>query len=201
MGRKSVLLLLFLFWGCVKEDEISKSYEKAMEPIIAKKNAATTDFIIDGEREPEWPIDNDSTLLGVDSNKNNIRDDIEIYINHTEKISDIRKGLKQEARYYYISQISTLNNDKKNVWESNANIYKSGECLSYLMFAHGINQDLKHEVIDLYVNTKERSRLEKTRSFLLSGFSSESLNFHEQYKRCEFIFSVEVIEKHKERMK
>lgn len=54
----------------------------------------------DGMPEPRMPSNSelDSTIEGIDANKNGIRDDVEIWINRKFDNSDHRRGLKQYAK-------------------------------------------------------------------------------------------------------
>jgi hypothetical protein len=90
------VFLLFFFVAC-------NDYEKIMGPALkAKMEDKNTNPMFDGEVEPPMPNpkDNDKTLLGIDTNNNGIRDDIDIWINRTGKTYNERMALRQLARAY-----------------------------------------------------------------------------------------------------
>ncbi len=90
----ALVILSILLTGC-------STYYRLMGPAIkAKKVDPNPNPIFDGEVEP--PLPNLSSItpdeLGVDSNKNGIRDDIDIWINRTGKDYEERMALRQYAR-------------------------------------------------------------------------------------------------------
>lgn len=92
----ALLLILILIAGC-------NEYEKVMEPVIkAKLSDQNPNPIFDGFPEPAIPDpkENDKTLLGIDSDDNGIRDDIDIWINRTGTNYNERMALRQVARAY-----------------------------------------------------------------------------------------------------
>jgi hypothetical protein len=92
----SLLFLLLFFVAC-------NDYEKVMGPALkVKMGDKNPNPVFDGEVEPAMPdpSENDKTLLGIDSNKNGIRDDIDIWINRTGKTYNERMALRQLAKAY-----------------------------------------------------------------------------------------------------
>lgn len=76
--------------------DISKERDHLRELQASEKEPK----VFDGELEPRMPDDdeNDKTVLGIDSNNNGIRDDVEIYINRRFNEADFRKAYKQYAK-------------------------------------------------------------------------------------------------------
>ncbi|MDD4975994.1 MAG: hypothetical protein PHY93_16675 [Bacteriovorax sp.] len=90
----SILFLLVFFVSC-------NEYEKLMGPILKIKLAdSNPNPIFDGEAEPPIPnrFENDRTILGIDSNNNGIRDDVDIWINRTALDYNERMAMRQYAR-------------------------------------------------------------------------------------------------------
>jgi hypothetical protein len=90
------VFLLFFFVAC-------NDYEKIMGPALkAKMEDKNPNPVFDGEAEPTMPDpkENDKTVLGIDTNNNGIRDDIDIWINRTGKTYNERMALRQLARAY-----------------------------------------------------------------------------------------------------
>lgn len=76
-------------------------YEKIMAPALKIKLAdSSPNPVFDGEVEPSIPnkTDNDKTILGIDTNKNGIRDDIDIWINRTALDYNERMAMRQYAK-------------------------------------------------------------------------------------------------------
>lgn len=98
--RKSFALLIIIipvlftwYW------EHSK-YDRLMSDALKKKKAHPEQKFFDGEAEPPLPNreENDRTILGIDSNKNGIRDDVDIWINRTALDYNERMAMRQYAR-------------------------------------------------------------------------------------------------------
>jgi hypothetical protein len=115
-------------------------YDRLMKPIeeIKKKEKSEgiSNPVYDGITEPDFPDRdlNDSTLEGVDSNGDGVRDDVEIWINRTAEAESIRKSKKDVFRAYF----NTLNAIKesrpeKEVHELMVDILQERECHSYTM--------------------------------------------------------------------
>ena len=82
----SIALLKYFFFYDVYEREMSKA-EKARQDIV------------DGYKTPPMPDRdlNDRDALGIDSNNNGVRDDVEIWINYAGKNYNERMALRQLA--------------------------------------------------------------------------------------------------------
>lgn len=104
MSLFGVVLIYFLY---------PTEYDKLMKPVIAAKKL-TPNLIVDGEEEPPWPDEdlNSQTILGVDSNHNEVRDDVEIWINRNIPDRNHRMSLKQYVRTYTRELVAAPKLDK-----------------------------------------------------------------------------------------
>lgn len=97
-----LLALTFMFgWSCTNNED-ERIYQELMNKALAEKKAHPEINVFDGDVEPEMPDRkiNDSTLYGVDANKNELRDDVEIWINRTFKDPNIRMAFKQKHKVF-----------------------------------------------------------------------------------------------------
>lgn len=88
-----LLAILILVCGC-------NEYEKIMGPVVKMKmEDKTSNPIFDGIAEPDMPnMDlNNKTVLGIDSNNNQIRDDIDIWINRTFENYNDRMAIRHKV--------------------------------------------------------------------------------------------------------
>ncbi|MBC7539675.1 MAG: hypothetical protein H7281_12705 [Bacteriovorax sp.] len=91
----SLAIILLIVSGCTSE------YNKAIKVVFEiKKQDQNHNHIFDGEVEPPIPNsdENDKTILGIDSNENGIRDDVDIWINRTAFDYNERMAMRQYAR-------------------------------------------------------------------------------------------------------
>ena len=120
--------------------------------------------IIDGHLLPEKPKNPDATLLGVDANKNGVRDDVErwIYLEmptyHHPEIE--RVIAMQKAKAYQMALVDPTNKDDK-VYIS---IKRVRDCWSYYRISKalpfdGAVQKFGNNLRDIYFNTKKRLRV------------------------------------------
>lgn len=112
-----------------------REYENIMEPAIrAKLNDKNSNPIFDGEIEPPIPefSKNNINFLGVDLNKNGIRDDIDIWINRSGINYNERMAMRQYAKaqqfWLKVCNESLINEVMKAENDSINSLW----CLSYL---------------------------------------------------------------------
>lgn len=76
------------------------AHDRLMSAALKRQKDNPEIKIFDGENEPSMPnaSDNNKTILGIDSNNNGIRDDIDIWINRTAIDYNERMGMRQYAR-------------------------------------------------------------------------------------------------------
>ena len=115
-----LLLIVSISSGC-------SEYKKNIKEAQNNKQKHPEQRIFDGEIEPKFPDENENedTILGVDTNKNGIRDDIDIWINYVGINRNHRMGLRQAARAESKrllvgsadSDTETINQTAKEVWD------------------------------------------------------------------------------------
>ncbi|MDD4975991.1 MAG: hypothetical protein PHY93_16660 [Bacteriovorax sp.] len=154
MKLSKLLCLAFLvvcFSSC-------NEYEKLMGPALkAKMEDKNPNPVFDGEVEPAMPnpSDNDKTILGIDTNGNGIRDDVDIWINRTALDYNERMAMRQYARAEQ-DELRVCSLDLKN--EASKVVTESMNS-SYCLFALG---DYK------YFRRKHESRAEKIDGLTIS---------------------------------
>lgn len=135
----SILLISLLSVSCEKKD--------------------TSRMIVDGKLEPAEPNEslNDSTLLGVDSNGDGVRDDVERWINEKGESRSTRQCLKIIAMNLTNGIINYR--DKELAYKFNATINDAKACLYKI---YGVNyRDVGPLTKSLYaqiINNNERSK-------------------------------------------
>ena len=176
------LFLLVLLSGCSQSDGYSNSDVATNEVPI----------VINGHTLPPKPDPkvNNSTLLGIDSNNNGVRDDVEIWIYQTYKDRHpIYIDIAMQAGRAYKQVLETPERAREIRETVNAPYF----CSSYYKnYAKILNEPiLVHERIDSpvkskYFNTKERNNVYWEYDALLSG-GSYALPWPDEMKKlCEF---------------
>lgn len=89
---------------------------------ISKKlgNVANGTRIIDGDPEPKWiGFDETFSISGIDSDSDNLRDDVEIYINVYFDTTNRRKAAKEYSKMYILNMVKYNKNvsTKKEISE------------------------------------------------------------------------------------
>ena len=170
------LLSITMFSACSGEKQDTPQPSQNTEPVVINGHTLPP--------EPDPKINN-STLLGIDSNKNGVRDDVErkIYLQYDEEIE--RQYLMMSARKQQkrLEANNLIQNAEK--WER-LDRYTFG-CISYISHEYGIrlygNIDF---VLDNVYNT--RSRLEKYMAYnqALSGGVYGTPKSYEVESSCDF---------------
>jgi len=140
--------------------------------------------------EPEKAL-NDSTLLGIDSNNNGVRDDVERWIYETYKDKHpIHVDIGMQAGRAY-KQVLETPERAKEIHDTvvNAPLF----CASYYMYYAKLFDDpiLVHERIDApvkskYFNTKDRNDVYWRYDKLLSGDSYPLPDIEKEKSFCDF---------------
>jgi hypothetical protein len=112
----------------------SDYYRDRVEPFLRELKPNYKPQIVDGVMEPAVFPDleeDQETLVGIDSNKDGVRDDMEIFINRNFKYDYEREALKGDYKRapYYFKNYKKLTADEKVVFESNYN--EEQKCLTY----------------------------------------------------------------------
>ncbi len=141
---------------------------------------------------PDPGPENDETLLGIDSEENGVRDDIDRYIVFTYPDSaKIREALKQEAR-----ELSLFLRDSESKELSRAHALAEGS-LSCLLYVYGGYYGMDIETFDVYdqtesllraqfLNTRERSRAYDRADYWLGGMVFPDTKSSELKNKCTF---------------
>jgi hypothetical protein len=101
----SLLFTMLMLESCtLGQSEYEKLIGKVREEKINDEKIGKVALFYDGFVEPRFPVTelNESSVGGIDSNHDGVRDDIEIWINRTAESNEIRKAFKD----YYRKEIS-----------------------------------------------------------------------------------------------
>lgn len=135
---------------------------------LKKKSAdqrAVKEF--DNEVEPEAPDleKNNNSIIGIDSNNNGIRDDVEIWINRTGKNYNEREAMRQYARtqYEYYIQVDllasgkTLTNSKDRLISENMT---NEDCINFIFYnpKNSLGSHITNKLDILIDNTNMRKK-------------------------------------------
>ncbi|MBC7429128.1 MAG: hypothetical protein H7336_10980 [Bacteriovorax sp.] len=170
MTKVFYLFVFFLFQSCRVD---ATEYDKIMNPIkamkAAEKKAKKAAPVFDNVIEPDFPYEaeNNKTLEGVDSNRDGVRDDIEIWINRTAEDEYVRQSLKEAYRKEIQLYESLANNEMSErihsklsasatLWECVqvlSNIYEKKYLEKYKKNAYAYYRDVMQL---LYANTRLR---------------------------------------------
>lgn len=123
-------------------------------------------FVVDSSLQVPMPDPkiNNATLLGVDSDKNGIRDDVQRWIN--EQYSQKPIELKLSAQQFAISLQETLANigSKENSIIVGHKLISSSICFSYIARENNLNRqqvgEARESIKMMYLNTKDRIEAE-----------------------------------------
>lgn len=140
----------------------------------------------DGFVEPPMPSpeENDKTLEGMDSNKDGIRDDVEIWINRTFSNADKRQAMKQLARASQKIMVASFW-DQDKLWEElkTSELDKAEGCISYVWRENSLNGIDQLSKLETWTWASSPIRLEAYQKYIkrvvIGGGSAgiESCNF------------------------
>ncbi|WP_373033130.1 hypothetical protein [Sulfurovum sp.] len=158
---------------------------------------ATEPQIIQGHQLPPEPdpVVNNSTLLGIDANKNGVRDDVEIWVlNKYKDKHPIYIAIAMQAARAYRKVLET----PEKAREIHDEVDKAVYCqLYYRLNAKYFNEPLllKNNVVNeffrskIYFNTQKRMEAYLQYDKLLSGGSYTLLKIEERKAACDFNIS------------
>jgi len=192
-------VLLLLLQGCEGKIDSKNSDDNA--PSAVKNDSSTPSqpvdnkpLIINGHTLPPEPDPNinSATLLGVDVNHNDVRDDVErwIYMTYKDKHPIHIDIAMQAAR-----GCKLILEEPEHAREIHDEVDKSTYCqLYYKLYAKYFNEPiLLQEFVDtdefrqnVYFNTLKRQNAYLKYDGLLSGGAYPLLEMHECKKACEF---------------
>lgn len=160
MSNKYILsLLMFLLCACSgpsSADPITGAQEN-IRPIPAKITLESVPMILGPSEVPPEPDPeiNNSTVAGVDSNNNGIRDDVERWIAQTYPTSaKMRAAVAQEA----LNSQKELSNKltKDSAYQIGVEGMNATHCVSEACRSTGLRRDIK-EYMSAQYNTRSRS--------------------------------------------
>lgn len=123
-------------------------------------------FVVDSSLQvpiPD-PVKNNATLLGIDSDNDGIRDDVQRWIN--ENLSNKPAELKLAFRQYAVAMQASLptSNDKQASIQSSLQSSKAQGCLYRTGDESGLSgkeqEELRKKIDFMYLNTRERIEAE-----------------------------------------
>ena len=155
-------------------------------------NTTQPPLVIDGYTLPPMPdkVLNDSTLLGIDSNDNGVRDDVEIWIYTTYAKPIERAVFMQSSRAYQI-----VIQEPEKALENLHYMHDASNCRSYWRLSAKENgesswlekyRDYPNEIHPIQFNTKERFLAYEKYNHTLSGGVYTSAKLSEWKSRCDF---------------
>ncbi|QDK42953.1 hypothetical protein DOM21_16140 [Bacteriovorax stolpii] len=144
----SIALVKHFFFYDVYEREMSKAEKARLE-------------IVDGYKTPPMPDkdQNDKDALGIDSNNNGVRDDIEIWINYAGKNYNERMALRQlAADLQYEAKVFSGDINAKIVSHVVSVVYTSVLCVDHVLGFKN-SKEMIRLMRELYKNTKLRTKI------------------------------------------
>lgn len=185
------LLLLLPQFGCIGPG-VGSHYRRDVEPFLEKVNESYQPQVVDGVMEPKQFPDlekDQETLLGIDSNGDGVRDDLEIYINRRYKFDYEREVYKKFYRHVQ-KFILTADSMTKDQLKGELNqFYADEDCFFYLHSNLKLPRttDDFHSSFEYSFNTQDRlDKFNLTTSALSPGDSYGSKNgtFAERFSEC-----------------
>lgn len=188
---KIKIVLTFFVVGAVvfllNSPLIESAAEKELREAINNKKMNPSKYVFDNFAEPPIPTVNGDILFGVDTNQNNIRDEIEIWINRKFDKKNERMATRQMAMdLTYLLQMAKENSTEKTSHASSI-IYTTGQCLSFI-FGYKKSEEVRDALIGLTFNTKKRDDFFQSINMhtLNIGSVVDGMLVGEGYKGCNF---------------
>jgi len=161
--------------------------------ILSNTISLNITWVVNGHVLPPEPDKtlNDSTLLGIDSNDNGVRDDVERYILQTYGKEEITIQIGFQVARAYNSVIE----HPENAWETDKVLSAAQDCASYFSsFAEFFNEPIlldKNIVVSkkfksIMLNTRERIKNYLLYNQKLSGGIFASTPLDELKVKCKF---------------
>lgn len=125
-------------------DELMK---KTQDKKINEERLGKIALSYDGYTEPPFPVakSKDSTIYGVDSNRDGVRDDIEIWINRNAETAEIRKAFKDYYRSALLLYEAVESNQEENVYQKRFDDREvAGICLLQVSFSQNKEYQRKY---------------------------------------------------------
>jgi hypothetical protein len=144
----------------------------------AKFEVKTQQIVVDGDPQPPHPGEaGKETLLGIDSDNDGVRDDVEIWMNETFQNSEVRMALKESAK---INQLMLQHSeDREYIRSMTSRIVKSVYCSSSIM-GDDLAAKRSKEVKAMMFNTGERIK-----AFILADSQLSGMGTPDEIKNAE----------------
>ncbi|NOT80451.1 MAG: hypothetical protein HOP07_15775 [Bacteriovoracaceae bacterium] len=114
---------------------LEKDYDSLMKRAYKRKEEFITLSVFDGFHEVSIPdAEKNSIGLGVDSDSNGIRDDIDIWINRMSNNFNERMAMRQYAKVQFGLMRDCLENKNSNQVSANDALKKSQICLEMISY-------------------------------------------------------------------
>ena len=146
-------------------------------------------FVVDSSLEVKMPDPkiNNATLLGIDSDKDGIRDDVQRWIN--ESLSNKPAELKLAYKQYAVAMQASLptSSDKQASILASHGVLKAQGCITHISRELGIStieKNKKREQVDMiYLNTKVRIEAELKAD---ENFHGQEVTLLSKEEECSF---------------
>ena len=145
-------------------------------------------IVVFGDPQPPHPGEaGEQTLLGIDSDKDGVRDDIEIWINERfEGQENLIKAMKQYAQTY--QEGLKVAHDKEASIKATHDSFRAANCIRWII---GIDEETKidKEFMFNFLNTKERIKMKMaaSKNFHGQGLPEDlSRNYDNKKIFCKF---------------
>ena len=182
---KLSFLTIFLLLSC---SNTYRFYENEMSIALQEQKNHADIKTFDGDVEPtnlDLKLIN-STVEGIDSNNNGIRDDIEVWANRTTQNEYLRKAIKYSAQIQRELLEALIKNDRDKINKLISKEFNLSFCRPSL--GQLTSNELELEIVTfskMWANTPGRKDLEKKHDWY-------SARNHDEYDpktfKCEFAF-------------
>lgn len=183
------LMLVFTWWFYPSEDELLLNEARK----IKEKNPDKVTF--DGFLEPEYPkASENKSLYGVDSNKNGVRDDVEIWINRSLKTYNERMVARQYAGDLQYALEAAVKNTSESLGHAASVRFTTSSCVHFIILDREEAQQLMLKLRTITYNEKVRREILKNFMYEIYSVKSvvEGMASGEGYKGCNFKIENEI---------
>lgn len=178
-----ILTSLIALSGCYE-------YDKRISNARDNKHNHPEKRIFDGEVEPPFPdeSDNNKTLLGIDSNNNGVRDDLDVWINYVGLDRNHRFALRELVREEAARLKAGQLNDSDAIAQSAKDFYDAQSCATFFERDLKLEDMPTYNMIPLVYNSSQRLRsYEKYHSrVIVYKSNNKKLNVSNGYIVCKF---------------
>lgn len=200
LNKTFLFLFTLLLSGCY-------DYDKTISDARDNKHNHPEVRVFDGETEPSFPneVENNKTLLGIDENRNGVRDDLDIWINFVGRDRNHRTALRELARVYSEMLIAGNETNSGLIQKSARNFYDARACASFIEWDRNFEEKASTQMTKLVYNTDIRIQTSKSYHSITFMYESNHEGMHagKEYIGCKFEIDdlQEIIKKSEERNK